>query len=98
MWESLRKLARIKADQLEHFGGPRSLSSALPVLQFQNKRNVFRDRHMRKKPAVLQHISDMPPKSDRIPFRGRLAFDENFAARWLDKSVYELESRCFAAA
>ena len=58
-----------------------------PPLPARNHRNVAFDRKVRKESRVLNDVTYMPPKLDRIPVDGGFAIDSNLAAGGFEQAI-----------
>ena len=66
--------------------------------QLRRDADIVGDAHMRKQPAVLEHIADAAPQQNRIGRADVLALDRDAAAVGIDQPVGEPEQRGLAGA
>jgi hypothetical protein len=96
--ETLRKIGRVEANELEHLAYSSANLVLGPGFQRWNQRDVALDGEVRKQADFLDNVSDVPPKTDGIPFPRTPAFDEYIAADRLQEPIYQFESGCFPGA
>jgi len=93
---ALGKLARIEADELEHFLDAGSDTSGVPIFECGDESDVFRDGEMREEAGVLYDVSEMAPQANGVPFGGGAAFNEHLPCRREKEPIDKLEKGGFA--
>jgi hypothetical protein len=78
---AMSELARVEANEVEHFLDAGGRSGGVPTLQIGNQRDVLGNREMRKEPGVLDNVSDAATKWDEIPIACRALTDEHLTSR-----------------
>ncbi len=68
--------AAIEADQVEQLADARLGAIRRPAFEPRDDADVAGDRHVRKEPDVLQHVSDAPPQPNRLPLARAPPFDD----------------------
>ena len=72
-----REFMRRESDELEQLGDSRLDARGRPRFEPRHNRHVVGDRHVRKQPDVLQHVSDAPPQPDGLPLARVASFDDD---------------------
>jgi len=77
--EAMRKVARIKADEMEHFLYAGGSARGVPVFQSGNEGYVLRNREMGKEAGLLDDITDAAAEANGVPFCRGAILDEDYA-------------------
>ena len=93
---AMGKLARIEADEAEHFLDAGSDTSGVPIFECGDESDVFRDGEMRKEAGVLNDVSEMAAQANGVPFGGGAAFNEHLPCRREKEPIDKLEKGGFA--
>ncbi len=75
----MRKVARIKADEMEHFLYAGGRARGIPVFQSGDKGDVLRNREMGKEAGLLDDITDAAAEANGVPFCRGAILDEDYA-------------------
>jgi hypothetical protein len=95
---TMLKSPAVQPDCLKHFFHAFLYAIGRPAFKPGNQRNILRHGVMREKPDLLNHISDLSPQRDRIPFGCQLTFHEHFARTRHEQPINHFERRRFSGA
>ena len=92
------KFCGVEADEIEHLASSLTFSRRFPIFKPQHESDILGNGKMRKQPAVLDNVADMPPEPNGIPLGRWPTIDQNFTGGWLDQPIDELKRGSFTAA
>src|SRR5579864_275466 len=95
---TLSELLLGKPDHLQNFAHPAFDFLPVPFFEPWNQRHVFRDSVVRKEPALLYGVTDMPAQLDQVPLGRGAAFHHHAALAGSEQAVDESQSGGFARA
>jgi hypothetical protein len=78
---AMGELARVEANEMEHFINASRDAGGLPSFQSGNEGNVLRDGEMREEACILDDVTNAAAEVDGIPFSRGTPLDEDLALR-----------------
>ena len=78
---AMRKFARIKADEMEHFSDPSGRARRIPVFQSGNEGDVLRNGKMGEEAGFLDDVTNAATEANGVPFSREAILDQDCPLR-----------------